>query len=261
MEYPVPTTRGLTLFWPDVEFHNLHINHDKLDWLKAFDILDCHREVDDFDLFLDTVWTVSVHEKVSGESSIIAADNLNGLAVLTTGSGINNWIEAIWPNETWQLIAGYPLLFAARVSVADADKCGAWVGLVKKPGWYAGTTDYVVFWKPATNATLLFSYCKNGAAVNIDTGIGAVDDDFIRLYFHFDGQGALRWFVMKDEDYPQTCLAAGEVVAPIVAGVPCVPWPDDELLTKGFGARTGEADHNMAFIDFLKVAQKRAFEP
>ena len=261
MEYPkvLDNDEALhpELIWRDFNMHNLHIQHDKMLYLKdVIDIIDAHRFVDDFCNLPDVtyIWDLLESPGTSGVDAVACADEVNGVLELVTEGDDDDNGELVQQCECWRLDDCYPLFAELRFKLDDAEDSDFWFGLITgAAGWFAGPpNDYVVFNKDDGDNNLDFVNDLTGAAaaIDTDTGIDLVDDTWYRIAFHWDGAGTIRWWVIQDGAFPQTILATGTVTAAI---------PTTEM-TIGFGVQAGGAAAKTLSVDYLKIVQKRVIE-
>jgi len=260
MEYPKvldnDTALHPELTWRDFLMHNMHIQHDKMLYLKdVIDIIDAHRFVDDFCNLPDVayIWDLLESPGTSGVDAVACADDVNGVLELVTEGDDDDNGELVQQCECWKLVDCYPLYAELRFKLSDAEDSDFWFGLITGvAGFFAGPpADYVVFNKDTGDNNLDFVNATNGAGNDTDTTIDLVDDTWYRIAFHWDGDGTIRWWVLADGDFPQTVLATGSVTTHIV---------QDEELTIGFGVQAGEQGAKTLSVDYLKIAQKRVIE-
>ena len=258
MEYPKVLDNDEALHpeltWRDFNMHNMHIQHDKMLYLKdVIDVMDAHRFVDDFCNLPDVtyIWDLIQSPGNSGiETVACVADEVNGVLELVTEGDDDDTGELVQQCECWRLDNCYPLYAELRFKLDDALNSDFWFGLILGAvGFFVGPpNDYVVFKKDDDNNNLDFANATNTVGNDTDTGIDLVDDTWYRIAFHWDGDGTIRWWVIQDGDFPQTILATGTVTTHIV---------QDEELTIGFGVRAGEIGAKTLSVDYLKIAQKR----
>lgn len=237
------------LFIRDIQFLNYHINHDKWDWFKYFQIADAHRLELDFCCFDSTCWTITTTEAGSGSATEVCTDEVNGVLLVTNAAGDDDLDELVYGCECWKLVDCYPLYAEIRFKINDALQSDFWFGLITGASWFTTPNDYVVFHKDDGDNNIDFTNATNGNTTTVDTTEDLADDAYIRLGFHWDGDGTIRWFVLRDSD--QYCLATGTVTTNIV---------QDEELALGFGIRNGEAAAKALSVDYVKVVQKRVIE-
>lgn len=251
MEFPHAdiNEHQIELFIRDIEFHNYHINHDKWDWWRAFDIIDGHRLNIDFDLYVAAHWTITTLEAGAGVATEALADMVNGVIVISNAAGNLDRDELVYGSESWMLEPNFPIYAEMRFKINDADNASFWFGLVTGTVWFTNPNDYVVFYIDNADDSINFATAKNGTATTVDTTEDAEDNTWVRIGFHYDGVDTIRWFVFRDSD--QYCLATGNWTGNI---------PDDEYMRMGFGIRNDEAAIKALYIDYIKVAQRRVIE-
>jgi hypothetical protein len=234
------------LFIRDVDFMNYHINHDKWNVIRNWDIQDTVRWVDEFLFYEIDMYTEAVTAQGDGYAII---DYVNGVMSLQATAANDAYDEIAQDAETWQLATGYPLYFEARFKLSDVDDCDWYVGLINSAGIFsAAPQDGVYFRVTDGSASLLFTTEVATVETDVDTGIDLVDATWIRVGFHWDGDGNLRWFVFTDGDAPQACAATGVVTT---------GFKEDELMNIAFGVRNGSAAKKVGYIDYLKCAMRR----
>lgn len=233
------------LFIRDIDFLNYHINHDKWDWFRNFDIIDAVRQEDDF-TFLE-VDLYSIAQDAGGSYGV--ADAVNGIFALVNHADNDDDSDIAQDAETWLLAVNHPLYFECRVKISDALDADFYIGLIDTAGYFSvGCTNGVFFWKPDGNPDLYLRCLDNSVATDTACGIDLEDDDWVRLAFHWDGKDTLRWFVFEDGDAPQACVATGSLTAGFV---------NDHEMNFGMGIRNGEAAAKTASIDYYKLAMSR----
>lgn len=259
MEYPKVLDNALAhqpeLIWRDFAMHNLHIQHDKLQWLKDItDIMDAHRFEDDFcgTPCLCTedgcgVWDINEMPRVSGLAAPICTDAVNGVLNLTTGGDDDDYGEMIQCCECWQLVNCYPLYAEGRFHLDDAIQSDFWFGLIQRTTWFGGCNNYVVVRQADGSDALIASTSLGGVVTNQATGCIMGSHTWGRIGIHWDGAGTIRWWVIQDGDYPQTVLCTGQITTTI---------PVTELAL-GFGVMAGEDAAKTLLVDYVKCAQKR----
>ena len=226
---------------------NYHINHDKWDWFKMFDPAYAHRLTDHFDNWDTDEWNVS--ESGSGPATQALTDMVNGVLLITTDTPDDDNVEITKVAEAWKLVDNYPLYAEIRFKVDDAEQIDFWFGLITGATWFTAPNDYVVFKKDDGDQNIDFVTCLNGNATDEDTGQDLEDDEWIRLGFHWDGDGHVRYFVFRDSD--RYCLQTGRVTTNV---------PQDEELAIGFGIQNGEAAEKNLWVDYIKCVQKLVIE-
>lgn len=236
------------LFLRDIEFLNYHINHDKWDWFRNHDIIDAVRWQDDFLFNEADLYT----EAASGGGAAVYGDGVNGYVILTPHTDNDDYDEIAQDQDVWQLVDGYPLYFEARFKVADADDCDFYIGLINSAGYFsAAPQDGVYFLLTDGDTELQFVVRQNGTPTAVDTGVNLTDLGWVRVAFHWDGEGTIRWFIFTDGDAPQVCEATGSVAT---------GYAQDEDFAFAAGVRNGSAASRVAYIDYWKCAMRRVIE-
>jgi len=242
----------------DHAMKNYHTNSHKMRWLKdVIDITDAHRFVDDFDTFISPVsgdgcenvfaWDETV---AAGGGTCALTDMVNGVLLLSTGQTENDAIELAKPFEAFMCEDCYPLYAEIRFKISEAIQSDFWFGLVIGQGWFGTPADAIIFESVDGDASIRFITRTGAAQTLIDTGIDLADNTWIRLGFHWDGDGTVRYFVIADGNAPQTILAAGAHTTHI---------PTTEL-QPGFGIRSGADGAQLLYIDYVKCVQLRVIE-
>lgn len=247
-----PGTQQKQLYIHDVYFLNIHINHDKWNWFKMYDITEAHRDICDFDVYdYSEGWVIVTVEAGSGSATEALTDMVNGVLLLTNDDADDDSDEILRPIEAWKLVSGYPLYAEIRFKVSDATQLDFWFGLIASgnAGYFAGIDDGVYFRKDDGDANIDFCTEYNTNITATDTGIDLEDATWIRLGFHWDGDATIRYFVIRDSD--RYILAMGAQTTYIC---------QDQELQLGFGIRNGEAVAKQLWVDYTKVCQKRAIE-
>jgi len=241
----------------DHAMKNYHINSHKMRWLKdVIDITDAHRFVDDFDTFISPVVGDGVaniyawDETVANVGTAALTDMVNGVLLLSTGQTENDAIELVKPFEAFMCEDCYPLYAEIRFKISEAIQSDFWFGLVIDEGWFGTPDDAIIFDSVDGNASIRFITRTGGVQTLTDTLIDFADNTWIRLGFHWDGDGTVRWFVIADGNAPQTILAAGSHITHI---------PTTELQL-GFGIRSGADGAQLLYIDYVKCVQLRVIE-
>jgi hypothetical protein len=236
-------------YWRDIYFANYHINHDKLNWLKYFDVADAHRLVEDFDRYDAGDWIITTDESGSGSASEQLIGLPCGWLMVLTSAGDDDYDELVTPSSCWCFIKGYPTYFELRGKAFDGLNTDLWFGFLNLASLFTGAATYgAYFYKPGASRYLYFAVLFNGVETLYPTGWEVEDLGCGRASIHWDGAGNLRWFLFEDTDAPQMCFATGTVTVDI---------PDNIMFYAGFGIRNDEAESNALYIDYLKVAMKR----
>jgi len=242
------------LFLRDFEFVNYHINHDKWDLIRGFDIIDAHRFTEDFCCDeLSSCWIETKVERGSGMATAVCPDMVNGVLWLLTNNADNDSYELVQDCECWKLLPNYPLYAEIRFMLTDPLQSEFWFGLINAAAYFPmyAPRDFVVFDIDDEDNEVDFHVCKDTVQTTNLALTLLAPYTWIRLGFHFDGAGTVRWFVLRDGDAPQYCISTGQVTTNI---------PDDEELALGFGLRNGEAESKGLFVDYVKCVQKRVIE-
>jgi len=241
----------------DFAMKNYHINSHKMRWLKdVIDITDAHRFVDDFDTFISPVAADGVEnifawdETVSNVATAALTDMVNGVLLLSTGQTENDAIELVKPFEAFKCVDCYPLYAEIRFKISEAIQSDFWFGLVIDQGWFGTPDEAIIFESVDGDASIRFVTRTGGVQTLADTGIDLADGTWIRLGFHWDGDGTVRYFVIADGNAPQTILAAG-------AHTTHIPTTELQL---GFGIRSGDSGAQLLYIDYVKCVQLRVIE-
>jgi hypothetical protein len=244
---------ALELFLRDFEFVNYHINHDKWDLFLGFDIIDAHRFEEDFCCDeLSSCWVETKVERGSGAAGYACPDMVNGILYMYTNNAAYDSYELTQDCECWKLVANYPLYAEIRFMLLDALETWFWFGLVKgNAGYFGGCTDYVIIEKDDGETDVEFENVKNSNLSYVYAGITFENQTWYRMGFHWDGAGNLRYFIFRDGDAPQYCMATHTATTDI---------PDDEELALGFGLANGDAESKGIYIDYVKCVQKRVIE-
>lgn len=243
--FPVadPGTQQKQLYIRDIEFLNYHINHDKWDWFRKFDVIDAQRFFDDFTY--DEVDWYSTNLSAGASATVI--DFINGAILFVTAATDNHYAELYQEVETWKLVDKYPLYFEIRFKVSESIQLDFYAGLMNANGLYANTpADGVWFSKDDGDQNIDFVVRNNTVDTTADTTEDLADLTWIRLGFHWDGHDTIRYFVIRDSD--QYVLAAGSVTT---------GYAQDEEFNIAFGIRNGEAASKSMWVDYIKVVQSR----
>ena len=232
----------------DFEMFNYHINSTKMRWLKdVIDITDAHRFVDDFDDFdEDDDWDSTLHNV--GTAAL--TDLVNGVLIITTGQTENDGLELAKVAEAFMCEDCYPFYAEIRFKLSEAIQSDFWFGLIIDESWFGTPDEAIIFNSVDGDASINFITRTGAVQTLTDTTIDLTDLGWIRLGFHWDGDGTVRYFVIADGNAPQTILAAGSHTTHI---------PTTELQL-GFGFLTGDDAAEAMYIDYVKVCQKRVIE-
>jgi hypothetical protein len=234
----------------DVEFVDGYVHKDFAAWFRLFDGIDCHRYFQDFDVYTSGDFT----ETHTGSGTIAAASQANGVITIATAAtnGDNEVISL--KNTGFYLAAGYPAYFECRVKLPDVTKQGFVFGVS------AALTHYT---SAIADDGAVFSFVGGvlygeNMVETVKTANPVLDKDGVawaptastwyRFGIHWDGTGTLRYFVFKDEDWPQTLL--GYVEAAHAADA-------DEMLYLIIGTKAEESAAKTLHVDYIKAVQKR----
>jgi len=235
------------LFIRDIFFLNYHINHDKWDWFRYYELADAHRFEEDFFRYNAADWTITTTEAGGGAATEALIDFVNGVLLVTNDAADNDCDELVNSVETFAIIRGYPLYFEFRSKVSDGLESNFWAGIIDQNSYFAGqSVNGIYFLKPDDENNLYFGTSVLGTEVLVDTGIDVSDLDWGRVGFHWDGAGTVRWFVMDDT---QLVVAAGYVTTNIPEGY--------GTFNPGFGIRNGEAVAKLMYVDYIKCDMPR----
>jgi hypothetical protein len=235
-------------YWADIYFANYHINHDKLNWLKNFDVADAHRLVEDFDRFDAGDWTITTTEAGSGSASEAITDLPCGFLLVTTDDADGDSDEIVGNARSWLFALGYPCYAEFRGKVSDGLDTELWFGFLNGVSLFAGVTYGAYFFKPNGDRRLLFMTEYANTQTAYDTGWDVEDLTCGRLGIHWDGAGNVRWFIYADTDAPRICIATGTCT---------VDLPTNVMFYAGFGIQNGEAESKALYVDYEKFAMKR----
>lgn len=237
-------------YFRDIYFLNYHINHDKWDWFKFLDIVDAHRYLDDFDVYDTDDWTVTTTEAGGGNATEALTDLVNGVLLITNDAADNDCDELSLKAESYQLKVGYPLYFEIRAKASDVLQSDIVAGLVDGVSYFGGQSlSGVWFLKKDGDPALYGVVSHAGVETETDLDVDGEDLTWIRLGFHYDGAGTVRFFVIQDGDPAQTVLSVHEVTTNL-------PNYAHDLRVL-FGIRNGEAVAKALYVDYIKCVQRR----
>jgi len=237
------------LYIRDIEFANLHINHDKMDLLCNYlDLAQAFRVEEDFS-YLDTGhWTI-VYTGGNGSATII--DWPCGLAEFVPDVHAGDDVEVFTPAQVFELHSGYPAYFEIRGKIWGFSDCDFWFGLVDA-GFFAGAYTNCVIWKKDDGDTELDYLCTTPdgtTAGTADVDIIGGDEVFGRLGIYWDGKGNVAFIGLADGDWPEAVVFVHVVSAFI---------PTDITMYLGFGFQIGAlAGANALYVDYVKGVQRR----
>jgi len=249
------------LIWRSPFMANMHINAHKLRFLKnIIDPLDAHRFDHDFCALPDTTfdWYLRQSPEQGGVAIPACIDEVNGvLQLITEGDNDDNG-ELTQMCECWKLARCYPLYAEIRMrldsvgAVGVARECDFWFGFVEDHQWFVLPTNWVAIHKDDNDIDFEFGTSNGGISTNMDNLWFPVNwNTWYRLGIHWDGDETLRYFVIQDEDFPQTILATGIKTDNI---------PQAAELALGFGIQAGEAKVTGVSVDYIKCSQYRVIE-
>lgn len=199
-----------------------------------------HTQIDDFDRYLASNWTVTAVG--AGTQALTAGDG--GLLLLTNAAADDNSIFMQNTVATFLMEAGKPAFFKARFKVSDATQSDLQIGLIVTDTTPLDATDGIYFMKDDGDAQLDF-YCRKNAttgstsATNIAT---VVSDTFMTVGWYYDGKASVSAFVNDNQ------------VATLVASSTYLP---DAALAMSFGVQNGEAVAKTLTCDYIFAAKQR----
>ena len=236
-------------FLHDIHFLNYHFNHDKWSWFRFYRPPYANRLEDHFNFFDTGHWTITTVELGAGSATEVITDHVNGVLLITNAAGDNDYDEISSPGESFKLLDNYPLYAEIRFKVSDATQSDVIFGLVAGVSYFAGVDDGVYFRKDDGDANIDFCVEDTAVVTATDTGADLEDLTWIRLAFHWDGDGTIRWFVITDSTY--VVLQNGSVTT---------GFPQDQEMRLTFGIRNGEAEAKVMYVDYVICAHALAFE-
>lgn len=247
-EFPHALTDGANqpeLFIRDIDFLNYHIGHDKASWFLNYQIADAIRIEDDFTEYTTTQrWTTIL---TGGSGSVAVGDAQNGVLVLTTHTDATDSAEIYQTNETFRLYDHHPLYFETRIKVTTGLTDKFYAGIGDANGEYAVGFAHGVYFMSDGDGNLDFKVEDSTVVESTDTGVNLANLTWLRLAFHWDGEGDIRWFVFDDD---QVCLATGTYAKATVA------IPQDEEMGIAVGVKTAVA-LTAIHVDYVKCVQRR----
>jgi len=114
-------------------------------------------------------------------------------------------------------------------------------------GEYAVGFGHGVYFMSDGDGNLDFKVEDSTVVSSVDTGVNMADLTWLRLAFHWDGEGNLRWFVFEDSGAPQECLATGIVTS---------GFAQNEEMGLAFGAKTVGGAVSL-YVDYVKCDARR----
>ena len=245
--FPVadPGTQQDQLYIRDIEFLNYHINHDKWDWWRKFQISGAHRFEEDFDTYDTADWSVIN----TGAATEALTDMVNGVMLLTNAAANNDLCELLLVAEGFRLYDNYPLYAEIKFKLSLASASDFYFGLIadaQDAGYFAGVDDGVYFRKDDGDANIDFctEYNTNITATDTTEDLAALT--WVRLGFHWDGDGNMRYFVIRDSD--EYILATGTQTTNI---------DQAQEMKLGFGMRNGTTTGLLLYVDYVMCVQRR----
>lgn len=256
--YPKPGATG-EQFFLDLEVLNTHINHNKWAWFETLCLPESMRLEEDFHgPFQLADWIVNIQETTSG-ATVVQRYSSN-LSVITD-AGAGDYFEFLQADSPWGLFdRSDRLFFETRLSwnhnLPYVDPGEIWAGFVGRQFWGTsgyfggGSPCYIIFRGTPPLARMRFEVYDGVSLVSIDTGFDVPADDFLRLFFHFDGE-AIRWFIWDQTISPDINAA------PVAAGRVDAGWMTWWPFHAGYGIRNVAGFIALMNNDYLRVAQKR----
>jgi hypothetical protein len=189
-------------------------------------------------------WTVTAVEGGAGDTVVAQmADGPGGILRITTDAAENDGANLQVVGESFDLSDEYPLYFGVRFRlVADETQCDFLSGLcITNTNLLGGMTDGIYFRKVDGATTLNFVLEKNNAETATAYGTALAADTWYTAEFLFNGE-VVDWYI---NGVLQT--------RPAVTNL-----PDDEHLTPSIHYLTGEANANIADVDWIRAIQIQA---
>lgn len=200
-----------------------------------------HVFFDDFDHYTAADWTITTTEAGTG-SATEALTNVDGGCLLITNDDADN--DADFFNkvgESFLMESGKKAWFKARFKVSDATQSDFVMGLQITDTTPLDVSDGIFFIKDDGDANLDFHVEKNGTQTSATAIHTVVDDTFLTVGWHYNGDDEIKYFV---DDVHQGTLATTNL-------------PDDEELTISFGIQNGEAAAKTMTVDYIFAAKER----
>lgn len=218
-----------------------------------------HTFFDDFDTWVtDTSsagkYTISTVEAGASSATEAAADERNGVLLITNDSADNDSDFFQKLNESFLLTAGKRAVFKARFKCSDDTQVEWYMGLMvtdTDPFSAAagdGVTDGVFFMKEDGSTSVDFYVQKNattGQLTSSAVATAAAAATYMTLGFYFDG---LRYIKVYKDD------ALVKLVDLTTSAD--IYLPDTEM-TISFGIKNGEAVAKTMSIDYIFCAEER----
>lgn len=230
------------LYLMDVYPLNYHINFQKWDWLRSFiDLSSFVRFEDDFKYYVTGDFWTGI---LSTSGAIAVGDGVNGVIVLTTHTDAGDSAEIYQTNETWRLYNGFPFYWESRLKITTGATQKFYAGMGDANGEYAVGFGHGVYFMSDGDGNLDFKVEDSTVVASVDTGVDLEDLTWLRLGFHWDGAGNLRWFVFDDD---KVCLATGTVTT---------GFAQDEEMGLACGAKTVGGAVSL-YVDYVKAGALR----
>jgi hypothetical protein len=139
----------------------------------------------------------ATYDLIGTSAAGVYSDSLAGGVLVVTSNTTNN-AQLSMNGEPWSMAAEKSLFFRARVATDDIGASNdLFVGLSISDASYWSTlpTDYIGF--EVVDGALSFVSVKDGATgrVSTSTGVTLVNNTFVDIAFHYDGEGNLRVWV------------------------------------------------------------------
>jgi len=218
-----------------------------------------HVFFDDFETWVtDTSsvakYTISTIEAGASSASEAAADERNGVLLITNDAADNDSDFLQKLNETFLLTSGKKTIFKARFKCNDTTEVEWYMGLMvtdTDPFSSAagdGVTDGIFFMKEDGTTNVNFYVQKNTTTGQLTTAAvttAAAADTYMTLAFYFDGARYVK--VYKDD----ACLQTIDLTTTLSTYLP------DTELTISFGIKNGEPVSKTMSVDYIFCAAER----
>jgi len=207
-----------------------------------------HRFMTFFQDFFDYVENSSNYQgwvnTTVGSSSVVITDERGGVVLITTGATENDGVQLQWKSEIFKLVDKKRLWFEVKLKISEKTQSDFLAGLcIRDTTCIAGVSDGVFFRKDDGNANIDIVTVKNTTATDDDdSGEDVVDDTYITLGFHWDGNGNISYFI--DSILVGTHSTAANIC-------------QDEELAPVIAILTGAASAETLHVDYIKVIQER----
>ncbi len=218
-----------------------------------------HVFFDDFDTWVtDTSsaakYTISTVEAGAGSASEAAADERNGVLLITNDAADNDSDFLQKLNESFMPTAGKKTIFKARFKCNDATQVEWYMGLmVTDTDPFSstagdGVTDGIFFMKEDGTTNIDFYVQKDattGQLTSAAVTTAAAANTYMTLGFVFDGARYVKLY--KDD----VCVSTVDLTTTLATYLP------DTELTISFGIKTGEAVAKTMSVDYIFCAAER----